>query len=439
MASAPSPTRAFLPVGVLVTEFQDSRGSVEMSVTNPYRALFEAPGAKAFVITGFVARLPMAMVAIGIITMLSQLHGSFGLASTVSATYVITSALLAPRISRLVDLHGQGKVLPPAAIMSAAGLLALLSCTHWHAPDWALFASAVLAGFMPSMPAMVRARSTVLLAGTAGLRTAYAFESVLDEACFIVGPPLAVGLSVATFAQAGPLAAALLLAVGVLSFSAQRRSEPPVRLAIRRDGGTKEDSLLRSEHIRMLSLVMIGLGAITGAVDVFSMAFATQLGKPASASIVLSAYAGGSCGAGLLFGAYQGKWPLPRLLLAGGCATALSTLPLLVPAHSIGSLASALLTTGLCVAPTMIVAMSLAERNVPASRLTETLTWLITGLNLGIAAGAACAGWLIDAYDVQAGFGVALTAGGFTLVAACCAYRQLSRCAAAVRAEVPKA
>ncbi len=163
--------------------------SVEKCVANPYRALLGIPGARAFVLAGFVARLPMAMVAIGIVTMLSQIRGSFGLASAVSATFALASALLSPQISRLVDRHGQGKVLPVSALASATGLLALPACTHWHAPDWTLYLFAALSGCMPSMPAIVRVRWAVLLAGSPGLQTAYAFESVLDEACFIAAPP----------------------------------------------------------------------------------------------------------------------------------------------------------------------------------------------------------------------------------------------------------
>src|SRR5450830_545813 len=173
-----------------------------------YRELFSVPGAKSFAIAGFVARLPMAMVAIGLITMLSQLTGSYSLASTVAATFALTSALLAPQISRLVDRHGQGCVLPLATSISVAGMLTLLACSHWNAPTWTLFICAVFAGFMPSMPAMVRARWSAIYRGQAQLRTAYALESVIDEACFIVGPPIALSLSTAMFYQAGPLAAA---------------------------------------------------------------------------------------------------------------------------------------------------------------------------------------------------------------------------------------
>ena len=87
---------------------------------------------------------------------------------------------------------------------------------------------------MPSMPAMVRARWSALYRDQPLLRTAFALESVLDEVTLIVGPPLAVGLSVAWFPQAGPLAAAALLAVGITAFSLQTRTAPPLNPRARR-------------------------------------------------------------------------------------------------------------------------------------------------------------------------------------------------------------
>ena len=74
---------------------------------NPYRELFKAPGAASFVLAGLMARLALPMAGIGIITMLSQLRGAYALAGAVAATFSLSTALLAPWISRRVDRHGQ--------------------------------------------------------------------------------------------------------------------------------------------------------------------------------------------------------------------------------------------------------------------------------------------------------------------------------------------
>jgi MFS family permease len=197
-------------------------------MANPYLELFAVPGTRAFALAGLLARMPLPMTGIGLITMLSQLRGSYALAGAVSATFVLTYALLSPQSSRLVDRHGQGRVLPAATAISVVGLLLLIGGSWWHGPDWTLFIGALLAGFMPSISAMVRARWTALYRGQPRLQTAHSLETVLDEVTFIAGPPLSVGLCVAVFPQAGPLAAAMLLILSVFALVAQRGTEPPV-------------------------------------------------------------------------------------------------------------------------------------------------------------------------------------------------------------------
>ncbi len=387
-----------------------------------YRELFQAKGAKGFALAGLLARLPLPMTGIGIITMLSQITGSYGLAGAVAATFVLTYALMSPQISRLVDRHGQGRLLPAAAGLSVLGILLLLACSYWRLADWTLFVGAALAGFMPSMSAMVRARWTAIYRGKAQLKTAYSLETVLDEVTFIAGPPISVGLSVAVLPQAGTLAAAVFLAIGVFALAVQVGTEPPVEA----DAATGQDStsVFRLADVRLLTLLMVAMGLIVGTVDIVSVAFAEQMDMPAAASVVLSCYAIGSCVAGLVFGVLKFDTPLHKLLLLGGLATAATTLPLLVVGNIIG-LAIAVLVAGLFFAPTMIVAMSLVERIVPESKLTEGMTWLLAGLNVGVAGGAAASGQVVDVWGAQAGFNVALAAGAAVLLVALWGYQRM--------------
>jgi len=393
-------------------------------MATPYRELFDTPGTRALALAGLIARVPLPMTGIGIITLLSAVKGSYALAGAVSAVFVFTYAVVSPQVSRLVDQHGQGRVLPLATAISIAGLLLLAVSTFAQAPDWMLFAGALLAGCMPSVSAMVRARWTALHRGRPQLQTAFALETVFDELSFIAGPPIAVALSIGLLPQAGVLAAAVLLAVGVAALMVQRGTEPAVENNALARG--RQRSMITLPGVRWLVLLMLAMGLIVGTIDITSVAFTASLGQPAAASLVLSAYALGSCAAGLLFGARVFPFPLHRLLLWGGVATALTTLPLLYVA-AVVPLALAVLVAGLFFAPTMIVAMSLVERQVPAHRVTEGMTWLLAGLNVGVAAGAASAGQAVDRMGPSAGFVVALCAGGLVLISALMASRTLAR------------
>ncbi|MFB7942053.1 MFS transporter [Streptomyces sp. NPDC056049] len=391
---------------------------------NPYGALFRVPGAVAFSAAGFIGRMPISMTGIGIITMLSQMRGEYGLAGAVSATFTLATAFFGPQVSRIVDRRGQSRVLLPATGISVASMGALLLCARYGAPVWTLFVFAALAGTLPNMAAMVRARWTHVYRDSPKLHTAFSLESVVDELTFVVGPALSVALSTALFPELGPLVAAVFLAVGVLLFVPQKKTEPPVHAADAAAGSG--GSAIRIGSVRLLALVLVAGGTIVGTVDVVSVAFAEEQGSPAGAGIVLSVYAVGSALAGLVFGALKLSVPMPRLLLLGAAGTALTTLPLLL-VGSVATLSVSVFVSGIFFAPTMIVVMGLVERTVPAAKLTEGMTWAITGLSMGVALGAAVSGSMVDRYGPGGGFAVAIVAGAAALLLALVAQRPLAR------------
>jgi len=384
-----------------------------------YRTLFAAPGSLSFTLAGLLARLPLPMTGIGLITLISQLQQSYALAGAISASFVLTYALVSPLLSRWVDSHGQRRVLPWASLVSITGMTLTLVASKLQYHHGLLFTGAILTGFMPSMSAMIRARWTALYRDKPQLQTAYSLETVFDEVTFIIGPPLAVGLAVLLFPQAGLLAAAALLLLGVLALILLRGTEPKLTPMPQTGGAGK--SVIRRAAVQRLILLMIALGTIVGTVDIVSVAFARAIEQPAAASLVLSAYASGSCLAGLFFGARQFRLSLSRLLLLGGGAIVLTTLPLLW-VSSIYSLAFWIFWAGVAFAPTMIIAMSLVERAVPEHSTTEGMTWLLAGLNIGVALGAALSGYFIERNGLQAGFIITSVSGGTVLVIAVWSY-----------------
>ena len=56
-----------------------------------YRRILQIPGTLLFSATGMVARLPMSMVSLGIVILVSTATGSYGLAGSVSAAYLIAN------------------------------------------------------------------------------------------------------------------------------------------------------------------------------------------------------------------------------------------------------------------------------------------------------------------------------------------------------------
>ncbi|MFB7505475.1 MFS transporter [Streptomyces broussonetiae] len=392
---------------------------------SPYRALFAAPGTKAFSAAGLLGRMPLSMMGIGVVTMISQLTGRYGLAGALSATIALSAAAIGPQISRLVDQYGQRRVLRPATLVALAAAAGLLLAAHGGWPDWVLFACAAGIGSVPSLGAMIRARWAALYRGTPKLHTAYSFESVVDEICFIFGPIISIGLSTAWFPEAGPLLAACFLAAGVFWLTTQRATEPEPHPREHHGGG----SALRSAGLQVLVATFVATGAIFGAVDVVTVAFADERGHKGAASLVLALYAAGSCAAGVVFGLLRFAGAPERRWLLGVAGMAVSMIPLLLVGN-LPLLAVALFVAGLSIAPTMITTMSLIEEHVPRAKLTEGMTWVSTGLAVGVALGSSAAGWVIDAAGARAGYGVPAVSGTVAVAVGFLGYRRLRRPAA---------
>ncbi|MFF7372187.1 MFS transporter [Streptomyces tricolor] len=389
---------------------------------SPYRALFAEPGTKAFSAAGFLGRMPLSMMGIGVVTMVSQLTGRYGLAGALSATMALSAAVLGPQISRLVDRHGQRRVLRPATLVALTAAAGLLLAAHFRWPDWVLFVCSAGIGSVPSLGAMIRARWAALYRGTPKLHTAYSFESVVDEVCFIFGPIISIGLSTVWFPEAGPLLAACFLAAGVFWLTAQRATEPEPHPRERHGGG----SALRAPGLQVLVATFVATGTIFGAVDVVTVAFADERGHKGAASVVLALYAAGSCVAGVVFGLLRFSGAPERRWLLGVAAMAVSMIPLLLVGN-LPLLAVALFVAGLSIAPTMITTMSLIEEHVPRAQLTEGMTWVSTGLAVGIAVGSSVAGWVIDAAGARAGYGVPAVSGAVAVAVGFLGYRRLRR------------
>ncbi|MFE0535792.1 MFS transporter [Streptomyces nigra] len=383
----------------------------------PYRRLFARPGALAFTAANLAARLPMGMLSVSAVVMIAGTRGSYALAGAVTATGLAATAAVAPWIARLVDRYGQARVAVPATLLAALGSISLVLCVRYGAPAWTLFASYAATATTPNTGGMSRARWAHLLKGDAGaLHTANSFEQAVDELCFMLGPVLAAFLCGAVFPEAGTLVAVTLLVTGVLAFAAQRSTEPPAH----GPASTSGPAPLRAPGMPALLAVCLALGAVFGATEVVTLAFADEQGHRAAAGAVLGLQAAGSCAAGLLYG---------RLRLTGSperrypwCVAAMTAL-LVLPAVAAGTgslvfLAGALLLAGMATAPTMITNMSLVQRRTPPGRLNEGMTLAVTALLGGIACGSAAGGFVTDHLSPSAGYAVPVVAAGVALVVA---------------------
>ncbi|NUT12326.1 MAG: MFS transporter [Nonomuraea sp.] len=379
-------------------------------MVGPYRGLFNGPGVKGFVLAGFVGRMPMSMLGIGVVLLISTITGSFATAGAVGATTNVAFAVAAPLSGRLVDRFGQGRVIVPFSVLNAVALAALMLSAALRLPEWTLYASGLLIGATSmSIGSMVRARWSTIHGGTGKLHTAFAFESVADEVVFVTGPALVTVLATAVNPYAGLVVALVCMLGGCLALAAQRDTQPPVQ-PVRASGG----SPILIPGIALLSCVYLGLGAVFGSVDLITVAFATEHGVKGASGFLLAAFAGGSMVSGLWFGSRHWNISLRARFIRSLGVFVVGLLPIMF-VDDPWVMAVAAFIAGLAISPTLITGFSITERLVPPSLLTEGMAWISTSIGFGVAIGAWAGGRLTDMLGAS---GAYVFSAGAALVAA---------------------
>jgi MFS family permease len=384
----------------------------------PYAEIFAIPRAWRFSVAGIIGRMPMSMYGLGTVLLISAGTGRYGLAGTVSAAGSIGGAACAPQLGRLTDRIGQHRVLVPVCVTFALAVAGLVLAVTLRAPDWTLFLCGITGGAtMPQTGPMARARWSALLAGSPRLHTAFSVESVADELCFVIGPAAVTLLATQVHPAAGVTCAALCAVGGSLWFAAQRSTEPPVvtvppspAASAVQAGADGHRARLAAPALAVLAPAYLFLGAMFVSVDLSTVAFATRSGHKALAGLILGSYALGSGIGGLWYGARSWQAPARQRLAI--------TLPLTVAGvctfwamPNLLVLDGVIFLCGMTIAPSLIAGYSLVESTSLPGRATEAMSWLSTGISVGVACGATAVGFILDAFGPRWGYAFGAVCG----------------------------
>jgi predicted MFS family arabinose efflux permease len=390
-------------------------------------AIASNPGARRLLILSLLARLPDAMLSIGLLVHAQHVTGSYAVAGIVAGVYAVALGLGGPVLGRLVDRRGPARVLLASAVAEAAMLAAVALVPAGAAPGALVVLAAGIGLATPPVGACLRSLLPGLIADEDALRAAFALEATASELTWVAGPPAGLALG-AAWSTGGALAVAgLLLLAGTAAFAFQpaARSGPATAEAARLRGGS-----LRAPAMQTLVLVFVAVGALFGAAEVGVAAAADALGSPGLAGPLLGLWGAGSLAGGLvatrLGGGARGATGLALLLgsLAAG------HLVLVTAAGSAAGLAAGLLVAGAAIAPVYATVHAIAGRVAPAGTATEAFAWLDTAVAVGASVGAAGAGALTDHAGPAAAFLLAGSAGAVALVALAAGARTLRpRCA----------
>jgi MFS family permease len=398
-----------------------------------YLEILRTPGALGFCTAGFVGRMSMSMFGLGTVLLIAAVTGKYGLAGTVAAAGSVGYAIVAPQAGKLADRYGQHRVLRPLAASFAISTVAFVACAELRAPLWALLLTGALAGAsMPSVGSMVRSRWSTLLDDPARLHTAYSLESVADEMIFVIGPALVTLLATEVHPAAGVGVAMAACVTGTLLLAMQRGTEPPARPRIRPAGQARRFAM-PARGLLTLAPVYLFIGSMFATIDLSTVDFAQVHGHKPLAGFILGTYAAGSAVGGLWYGSRTWRIPLERRFAITLCCTVTGVATFWAQ-RGLLSLALIIFVCGLTISPTLIAGYGLIERQAPANRRTEGMTWLSSAISVGVAGGSAAAGHIIDAAGPHWGYAFAACCGAVAAVICLLGLRTLRAPAAAAAA-----
>jgi MFS family permease len=356
----------------------------------------------------FVGRLQIGMAGIAIVLACQERTGSFAVAGATSAAFALGTGLGAQTWSRHVDRHGRG-VLAPLAAAHLGAVVALVLAIDAALPAVPLVALGLLAGAaFPPMSSVTRSLWPHLLADRRELVGAgLALESLVVELVFTSGPLVVVAVGALASPGLALVAGALLTVGGLVGFLARVPAAPRTDADERRGRG----GALASRGLQTVVLAILPLGMCFGAMEVALPAFAEAEGRVGLGGVPLAVWSLGSAIGGLAYGAVAFRGALgvrlQRFLLV---------LPLgyvLLPvAPSLVALTLLAFLAGTAIAPTLTAAYELTGAVAPPGTETEAMSWPVTALVIGIAAGNAVAGQVAEALGARATLGFAV---------ACCA------------------
>jgi MFS family permease len=354
-------------------------------------AILRVPGIRRTYGTSLIARLPMGAHGLVLLLFVHHLTGSYALGGAASGAFALALAVSSPPLGRLIDRHGQTRVLVPLACAQGAVHLALATAPH-DTPPALLLAGAVAAGLLlPPMSAAARALWSDLIDRDA-LPAAYALEAAVLEAVYIVGPLLIVGVIASASLRLALLVNGACVLVGTLWFASSRQSR---RWRGEEQGERHWAGPLASQPVRVL-LVAVGLfGFAIGAMEIGVAAVTSAAGAASAAGPVLAASGAGS----LIGGVIAGRFPptqrpgrrLAVILLAFGVGAvpwALAPSPLW--------LGVAVFAGSIPIAPALATSTALLGDLAPAGTMTEAFTWNGTSFAAGLATGSAATGALAN-------------------------------------------
>lgn len=355
-----------------------------------------------------VARLPFAMVVIGVLTLIVSARGSVELGGLNSAAVGLGVACCGPLIGASADKYGQR----PTLLITAAINSVLLGLLAWVAfsdlPVWAMFLSSFLVGAtIPQISPMSRARLVGIIQTDIpvtrrprSLSSTFAYESAADEVIFVFGP-VTVGLLATAFGAWAPVVGAGVL---TLLFVTAFALHPTGVKAKAVTGQIAVISPVRELWRPALVTTVVGIfgvGMFFGSMLTSLTAFMQDRGEAEQAGLIYGVMGVGSAifavGVAWLSPKFtlRARWLVFALLIFSGAI-------FLQTAHELPRMIAALAVMGIGIGPLLVTLYSFGAHRTPSGRGATVMAMLGTGIMVGQSFTAAATGIVAEQVSTDA-------------------------------------
>lgn len=368
-----------------------------------------------------IARLPFAMMVVGILTLVVAARDSLGVAGLTSAMTGFGAAVFGPFLGAAADRFGQRRMLLLAGTANSLLLLAIAWLAFAAVPNGVLMAVAFLIGAtMPQVAPLSRSRLVGIIGRTfTGARKGkvlngtMAYESAADEIVFVFGP-VVVGLLATTLNPAAPVVGAAIMAlIFVTAFALHPTARTPVPHA---DDDLQQAPLRQLARPALLVTVVgtLGMGLFFGSMLTSLTAFMAERGVAEQAGLVYGAMGIGSAILALAVALFPVRFSLHARWITFGAIlfTAALALPFI---DTVAGMTICLLFVGIGIGPTLVTQYSLAAARSPFGRSATVMTMVGSGVIVGQSAASALTGWIGEDFGAGAALIMPLCAAAVVL------------------------
>lgn len=386
-------------------------------------SLFRLAGLPYFLIA-FIARLPFAMMVVGVLTVVVSARESLSLGGLTSAAVGLGTACFGPLLGAAADRFGQRTVLLALAVGNAAMLLLFTAVVYDPAADGFVLLTAIgIGATAPQVAPLSRSRLVTIIGermpAERRARTVsgtMAYESAADETVFVFGPFL-VGVLASAVAPWAPLVGAAVLTLVFVGAFALHPSGRHVSQDRTEDGRAPSAmSELFRPQLLIVVLGILGVGIFFGTMLTSLTSFMADLGAPEQAGLLYGVMGVGSALLALGVAWLPARFSLrARWLVFSGVLLAGSLLLGIVDSPAGMMLALAIM--GIGIGPTLVTQYSFGAARSPRGRSATVMTMLGSGVIVGQSIGAAVAGEVAESLGTSAALVLPMIAAGIPFAA----------------------